>query len=268
MDHNQDEFELLWREFRSGNLSAIETGQRFLQAAVQSQGSVTTDLDRKRRCGYPEVIYGAGKSPESIRLVADALLQTNHEVLVTRVTPEQVRTLSEMYLHTRWSHVGRTLRIGRDHSPIAAENLESNANAATPPRVAVVSAGTTDESVAVEARETLTWMGLSTVLIQDIGVAGPYRLLAHVPILQRMSAIVCVAGMEGALPSVLAGHVRCPVIAVPTSVGYGANFAGLSALLSMLNSCAANVAVVNIDAGFKAGYLAGLIATGPQTRLG
>ena len=103
-------------------------------------------------------------------------------------------------------------------------------------------------------------MGLPTKLIQDIGVAGPYRLMAQVPKLQQMSAIVCVAGMEGALPSVLAGHVRCPVIAVPTSVGYGATFAGLSALLSMLNSCAANIAVVNIDAGFKGGYMAGLIA--------
>ena len=103
-------------------------------------------------------------------------------------------------------------------------------------------------------------MSVPAKLIQDIGVAGPYRLMSQVPILQSMDAIVCVAGMEGALPSVLAGHVRCPVIAVPTSVGYGANFAGLAALLGMLNSCASNVAVVNIDAGFKAGYLAGIIA--------
>jgi NCAIR mutase (PurE)-related protein len=126
--------------------------------------------------------------------------------------------------------------------------------------VAVVSAGTTDEPIAMEALETLAWMGVPTRLMQDIGVAGPYRLMSQVPVLQTMDAIVCIAGMEGALPSVLAGHVRCPVIAVPTSIGYGANFAGLSALLSMLNSCAANIAVVNIDAGFKGGYLAGLIA--------
>ena len=116
--------------------------------------------------------------------------------------------------------------------------------------------------MAVEAQETLAWMGVPTVLIQDVGVAGPYRLMSQVPLLQKMSAIVCVAGMEGALPSVLGGHVACPVIAVPTSVGYGANFAGLSALLSMLNCCASNVAVVNIDAGFKGGYMAGLIANG------
>jgi len=111
----------------------------------------------------------------------------------------------------------------------------------------------------LEALETLAWMGVQTVLIQDIGVAGPYRLMSQVPLLEKMAAIVCVAGMEGALPSALGGYVRCPVIAVPTSVGYGANFSGLAALLSMLNSCAANVSVVNIDAGFKGGYMAGLI---------
>jgi len=266
MQNENEEIAILWSEFQSGRLSAIEMGQRILHAAVQSQGAVTPDLDRTRRCGYPEVIYGAGKSPDSIRTVADALLKANAELLVTRVTAEQVRTLSEMFTHTRWNHVARTLRIGRETTPLAPESIEATAseNGFTsndlPGMVAVVSAGTTDEPVALEALETLAWMGLPTKLIQDIGVAGPYRLMAQVPKLQQMSAIVCVAGMEGALPSVLAGHVRCPVIAVPTSVGYGANFAGLSALLSMLNSCAANIAVVNIDAGFKGGYMAGLIA--------
>ena len=245
--------------FQTGSLSAIELGQRILEAAVHSHGSVTPDLDRKRRCGYPEVIYGTGKSPDSIRTVAEAILADNDEVLITRATPEQVRTLTGMFSFTRWNHVGRTLRIGRQTIPLAPD--------AIPPRenrvqgiVAVVSAGTTDEPIAMEAMETLAWMGVPAKLIQDIGVAGPYRLMSQVPILQSMDAIVCVAGMEGALPSVMAGHVRCPVIAVPTSVGYGANFAGLAALLGMLNSCASNVAVVNIDAGFKAGYLAGIIA--------
>jgi NCAIR mutase (PurE)-related protein len=115
--------------------------------------------------------------------------------------------------------------------------------------------------VAEEARETLDWMGVGTTMIHDVGVAGPQRLAARLSDFQDADAIVVVAGMEGALPSVVGGYVPCPVIAVPTSVGYGANFGGISALLSMLNSCAANVAVVNIDAGFKAGYLAGLIAT-------
>ena len=111
----------------------------------------------------------------------------------------------------------------------------------------------------MEAMETLAWMGIPAKLIEDVGVAGPYRLLSRVSELQSFSVIVCIAGMEGALPSVLGGYVDCPVISVPTSVGYGANFAGVSALLSMLNSCASNVAVVNIDAGFKGAYMAGLM---------
>ncbi len=256
-----DSIQRIWSAFQTGEFSAIELGQRILAAAIPTQGSVTPDLDRKRRCGYPEVIYGSGKSPDSIRTVAESLLADNEEVLITRVTPEQVRTLSEIFSFHRWSHIGRTLRVGRQATPLAPGEVSPKANQ-KPRTVAVVSAGTTDESIAIEALETLAWMGVSTKLIQDIGVAGPYRLMSQIPTLQSMVAIVCVAGMEGALPSVLAGYVRCPVIAVPTSVGYGANFAGLSALLSMLNSCASNVAVVNIDAGFKGAYLAGIIANG------
>jgi NCAIR mutase (PurE)-related protein len=124
----------------------------------------------------------------------------------------------------------------------------------------VVTAGTSDRAVAEEAYETLLWMDVPAILVQDVGVAGPQRILKQLPLLQASAAIVVVAGMEGALPSVVAGHVACPVIAVPTSIGYGANLAGFAALLSMLNSCAANVVVVNIDAGFRGGYAAGLIA--------
>jgi hypothetical protein len=127
--------------------------------------------------------------------------------------------------------------------------------------VAVVTAGTGDLPIAEEARETLQWMGAEVTMIFDVGVAGPQRLLEHLSELEGVDAVVVVAGMEGALPSVVGGHVSCPVIAVPTSVGYGANLGGFAALLSMLNSCAANVSVVNIDAGFKGGYVAGLIAT-------
>ena len=132
--------------------------------------------------------------------------------------------------------------------------------AASAGHVVVVTAGTSDLPVAEEARETLLWMEVGTGLVQDVGVAGPHRLPAHLDRLQPADAVVVVAGMEGALPSVVGGYVACPVIAVPTSVGYGASFGGVAALLGMLNSCAANVTVVNIDAGFKAGYVAGLIA--------
>ena len=124
----------------------------------------------------------------------------------------------------------------------------------------VVTAGTSDTPVAEEARETLDWMGIRTTMICDVGVAGPHRLPKHLDILEAADAIVVVAGLEGALPSVVGGYVACPVIAVPTSIGYGASFGGVAALLGMLNSCASNVTVVNIDAGFKGGYVAGLIA--------
>ena len=124
----------------------------------------------------------------------------------------------------------------------------------------IVTAGTSDLPVAEEARETALWTGAEVKLIQDVGVAGPHRLTANLPALQEADAVVVVAGMEGALPSVVGGYVACPVIAVPTSIGYGASFGGIAALLGMLNSCAANVTVVNIDAGFKGGYVAGLIA--------
>ncbi len=130
----------------------------------------------------------------------------------------------------------------------------------------VVTAGTSDLPVAEEARETLLWMGASVTAVQDVGVAGPHRLREHLPELDQADAIVVVAGMEGALPSVVGGYVACPVIAVPTSVGYGASLGGFAALLSMLNSCAANVSVVNIDAGFKGGYVAGLIAQSAARR--
>jgi NCAIR mutase (PurE)-related protein len=260
MQSDDKDIQLLWRSFQDGNVTAIELGQKILQSAIQSHNATTPDLDRKRRCGFPEVIYGTGKSPDAIKSVADSLLEMTEEILVTRVSPEQVRVLSDMFVYTRWSYVARTLRIGKQREPLAPESIVTSPDQPTA-CVAVVSAGTTDEPIALEAIETLAWMGVPSRLIQDIGVAGPYRLLAHVPTLQTMTAIVCVAGMEGALPSALAGHVDCPVIAVPTSVGYGANFAGLSALLSMLNSCAANVTVVNIDAGFKGGYIAGLIAS-------
>ena len=125
----------------------------------------------------------------------------------------------------------------------------------------MITAGTTDLPVAEEAAETLAWMGVETLRIADVGVAGPHRLPERLAEFESADAIVVVAGMEGALPSVVGGYVGCPVVAVPTSVGYGANLGGVAALLSMLNSCASNVAVVNIDAGFKAGYMAGLIAS-------
>ena len=164
----------------------------------------------------------------------------------------------------QYNSVGRTFRI-----PLAEAQSGGDGETASVDRgkVAIVTAGTSDLPVAEEARETALWTGAQVNVIQDVGVAGPHRLTANLGLLQGADAVVVVAGMEGALPSVVGGHVSCPVIAVPTSIGYGASFGGLAALLGMLNSCAANVTVVNIDAGFKGGYIAGLIARNAARRL-
>ncbi len=172
--------------------------------------------------------------------------------------------MQSQFSNVRWQPSARCIRIHRTQNPVAPEKLLDSGAFKTRERVAILSAGTTDSAIALEAEETLTWMRVPSVVIQDIGVAGPYRLLEHLNVIRAARAVVVVAGMEAALASVVGGHVSAPVIAVPTSVGYGANFGGLAALLGMLNSCAANVSVVNIDAGFKAAYIAGLIAVGNQ----
>jgi NCAIR mutase (PurE)-related protein len=212
----------------------------------------TVDLDRAHRCGFPEVIFGPGKTPPTIVAIARELLSRGQPVLATRIDPPTADHICHELPQARYNAVGRTIRI--DATEQRPERPQRG-------RVTVITAGSSDLPVAEEARQTLEWMGVETRMVQDVGVAGPHRLPARLAEFADADAIVVVAGMEGALPSVVGGYVPCPVFAVPTSVGYGANFGGVSALLSMLNSCAANVAVVNIDAGFKAGYLAGLVAT-------
>ncbi|MGQ0633245.1 MAG: nickel pincer cofactor biosynthesis protein LarB [Planctomycetaceae bacterium] len=220
--------------------------------------SVQVDLARAARCGYPEVVYSPGKTPAEIVAVFTALLEHGQNCLATRVSPEQAGHVLSAFPAACHNARGRTVRI----------NMPDGDTALPLPKVAVITAGTSDLPVAEEAVETARWMGCDVDLIVDVGVAGPQRLPAHKHRFETAEAIVVVAGMEGALPSVVGGHVACPVIAVPTSVGYGASFGGLAPLLGMLNSCAANVTVVNIDAGFKAGFLAGLIAnrTAPRPR--
>jgi NCAIR mutase (PurE)-related protein len=212
--------------------------------------AVNLDLDRERRCGFPEVVYGEGKSVEALVDIFTRLLGRGINVLATRIPPEKAIQLGQRFERASYNPLARTVRIpsGQPHP------------ARVGGRVAVVTAGTSDLAVAEEARETLDWMGVDVTMVHDVGVAGPHRLPEQLDKLRGAAAVVVVAGMEGALPSVVGGHVDCPVIAVPTSVGYGANLGGIAALLSMLNSCAANVTVVNIDAGFKGGYVAGLIA--------
>jgi NCAIR mutase (PurE)-related protein len=223
--------------------------------------TATLDLDRGRRCGFPEVVFGEGKPVATLREIFAALVSRGQDVFATRIAPAVAAELAASFPEARYNDLARTFRVPPSSRSIAHSAIRNPQSAIESPCVAVITAGTSDLPVAEEARETLDWMGVRVTMIHDVGVAGPHRLPARLAEFQHADAIVVVAGMEGALPSMVGGYVACPVIAVPTSVGYGANFGGVSALLSMLNSCANNVAVVNIDAGFKAGYLAGLIAS-------
>jgi pyridinium-3,5-biscarboxylic acid mononucleotide synthase len=207
------------------------------------------DLGRGRRCGFPEVVFSEGKTVEAIEKIFEALLEKETDILATRMSAEQAEPLLARFRGGSYNPIGRTFRI---QGPKPDQK--------TTGRIVIVTAGTSDLPVAEEARETALWTGAAVDLVADIGVAGPHRLTASLPILKRADCVVVIAGMEGALPSVVGGHVAVPVIAVPTSIGYGASFGGIAALLGMLNSCASNVTVVNIDAGFKGGYVAGLIA--------
>jgi hypothetical protein len=253
---NRREIEKLAERLLAGELSAAEFAGRLGPLAgggIADVGEAQLDLDRARRCGFPEVVFAQGKSVEAMEKIFRALLENGMDVLATRMTAEQAAELYPRFPNASYNSVGRTFRI-----PVAPPSEEAKPVASG--RVTVVTAGTSDLPVGEEARETALWTGAQVNLIADIGVAGPHRLTANLDQLQAADAVVVVAGMEGALPSVVGGHVACPVIAVPTSVGYGASFGGVAALLGMLNSCAANVTVVNIDAGFKGGYIAGLIA--------
>ena len=231
---------------------------------IAALGEAQVDLDRTRRCGFPEVIFAEGKTVDVMEKIFRSLLEHGSEVFATRMTAEQAAALQERFPAASYNPLGRTFRISQnDANNNKTPGRKDNGTRSVPGtmgRVTIVTAGTSDLPVAEEARETALWTGASVRLISDVGVAGPHRLAANLEQLQDADAVVVVAGMEGALPSVVGGYVPCPVIAVPTSVGYGASFGGIAALLGMLNSCAANVVVVNIDAGFKAGYVAGLIA--------
>lgn len=248
----------LLQQLLRGETSLIEVCQRLTLNSASlsnSEDSDTSlipgaaiDVARATRCGFPEVVYGPGKPPELVVRIFASLMEAGQSCLATRLSAEQSASLKEAYPAAVINDVAGTARIDSPTAPGLAG------------RVTVVTAGSADRPVAEEAIETLHWMRCHVELIDDIGVAGPQRLLSRVPDLRKADALVVAAGMEGALPSVVAGHVSCPIFAVPTSTGYGTSFGGISALLSMLNSCASNVAVVNIDAGFRAAYLAGMVA--------
>ena len=242
--------EALARQLLAGNVDEQTFLREVAKLTIASTAQANIDVDRQRRAGYPEVVFAEGKSLEALVSIIGELRQVGQTVLATRVSEVQAAAVTSKFDGLSYCPVARTLRSQPDPS----DDVKMCGN------VAVVSAGTSDLPVAMETLETLAWMQCKTDHVCDVGVAGPHRLPAHLDRLLAADCVVVVAGMEGALPSVVAGYLSVPIVAVPTSVGYGANFGGVAALLSMLNSCAANVAVVNIDSGFKGGYLAGMIA--------
>jgi pyridinium-3,5-biscarboxylic acid mononucleotide synthase len=241
-----DAIEIL-EKYHAGKISVRDALAVFQAAPVADLGFAQVDTHRALRQGFPEVIYGGGKTAEQVVRIASKIVEQEDRVLITRLNDEQVRALKKKF------------KSARHHATARCITLESKPLPKRPGPVAVVCAGTSDLPVAEEAAVTADIMGNHVERVYDVGVAGLHRLLNKLELIRRAHVVVVVAGMEGALPSVVAGLVSRPVIAVPTSVGYGANFAGLTPLLSMLNSCSSGVTVVNIDNGFGAGYAASQI---------
>jgi NCAIR mutase (PurE)-related protein len=238
--------ELLER-VRAGEADLNEAVGALRRLPFEGMGFAHLDTHRALRAGFPEVVFCEGKRPEQAAAIIARLAEGRGLVLGTRADPELFARVRELVPEARYNELARAIVVEREPLP------------RRPGTILVVCAGTADLAVAEEAAVTAELMGNSVERLADVGVAGLHRLLAHVERVQTASVLVVVAGMEGALPSVVGGLVRRPVIAVPTSVGYGASFGGLAALLAMLNSCAAGVTVVNIDNGFGAGYAASMI---------
>ncbi len=232
----------------AGSIPVDEAERILRRKPFEDLGFATVDLHRHLLQGATEVIYGAGKTADQIAAIVDALQDNGQQhVLITRLAPEKARFLEEAGVDLSYEPIPQVGVVGGMPQPLAEGY------------VLVASAGTSDMPVAEEAALTAQMLGCKVVRAFDVGVAGLHRTLARMDDILGASAIVAVAGMEGALASVLGGLANCPVIAVPTSVGYGASFGGVAALLSMLNSCASGVSVVNIDNGFGAAYSAAMI---------
>ncbi|MCG6926433.1 MAG: nickel pincer cofactor biosynthesis protein LarB [Acidobacteria bacterium] len=241
--------ELLER-VREGALSPDDAAKRLATLPYEDLGFAKIDHHRALRRGFPEAVFGAGKTAEQIVAIVERIVGHGQRVLVTRTTAEVHRRVSEAVPGARYHEAARCITV------------ESAARASLPGRIAVAVAGTSDLPVAEEAAVTAAFHGAEVDRVYDVGVAGLHRLLDRAETIRKADVVIVVAGMEGALPSVVAGLVDAPVVAVPTSVGYGASFHGLAALLAMLNSCASGVGVVNIDNGFGAAHLACLILRG------
>jgi hypothetical protein len=246
---NIQQLEQILADVRDGKLTIEEAVQRLRHWPFEDVGFAKIDHHRTLRCGFPEVIYCPGKTEKQVAGIFEKLAKTGQNIIATRAEAalfEQVERLTRL-TGLRYERAARMIVL--EQQPI--ETPVGN--------ILIVTAGTADMPVAEEARVTAQMLGQRVELVCDVGVAGLHRLLGHVPLLRQANVLIVVAGMEGALASVVGGLVDCPVIAVPTSVGYGACFEGLSALLTMLNSCASGVTVVNIDNGFGAAYAASMM---------
>jgi pyridinium-3,5-biscarboxylic acid mononucleotide synthase len=243
----EDQLRLLLEDVRSGAADVDSALHRMRHLPFEDLGFAKVDHHRALRHGIPEVIFGAGKTVDHVVAIAGKLLERADNVLITRTTPAMAERVIEALPEGEYFPMSGAIRFWRNRTVHGKG------------KIAVVCAGTSDIPVAEEAQVTAETMGNEVDAIHDIGVAGIHRLMSNSERLSAARVVVVCAGMEGALPSVVGGMVSVPVIAVPTSVGYGASFNGLAALLGMLNSCASNVTVVNIDNGFGAGYAASLI---------
>jgi hypothetical protein len=241
------EIERLLSAYKSGELATDEAARQIRDLHYEDIGYARVDHSRSVRQGFPEVVFGAGKTRAQVLGIVERLVARSPNVIVTHTDEGTFGEVRNIVTVAEWHESARLIRIQRDHT-------ERGTGA-----IAVVTAGTSDIPVAEEAALTAEAMGNRVERVWDVGVAGIHRVLAERTLLQRARVAVVVAGMEGALPSVVGGLVSVPVIAVPTSIGYGASFSGVAALLGMLNSCASNVSVVNIDNGFGAGFVASLI---------
>lgn len=237
----------LLKNVKDGQINIDEAVEKLKTLPFEDLGFAKVDHHRNLRNGYPEVVYCEGKTNEQIKAIILKLMEKNNNIMATRAKPEVFEKVKEITEDAVYYESARIIVVKR------REILKSEKT------IAIVTAGTSDIPVAEEAAVTAETMGNSVVRVYDVGVAGIHRLFAKSEILLKANVLVVVAGMEGALASVVAGMVDKPVIAVPTSIGYGANFGGLSALLTMLNSCASGIGVVNIDNGFGAGFLAAMI---------
>ena len=230
-----------------GEIAADAAAERIKNLSFENIGFARVDHARAERQGFPEVIFGQGKTLEQIVTIFEKLAARAPNVLITRTNAEVFGAIRNVYTEAEWHEDAKLIRLRRDETELGAGEI------------AVVTAGTSDIPVAEEAALVAETMGNSVKRIWDAGVAGIHRILAEREMLQKARVVIVAAGMEGALPSVVGGLVKVPVIAVPTSIGYGASLGGIAALLGMLNSCASNVTVVNIDNGFGAGFTASLI---------